>query len=210
MAGPSSRVPDKQIPFVQEVWRKATHMGAMVIPGGYYFLALSKSEMLTVMIPIAAAMVLIDISRLRGWKFWSHFACKIGGKMVRDHELAGDFTGATYILITVCFTVALYSKPVAIAALAFIVVGDTFAALIGRKFGRHRFGRKSVEGSLACLVGTCIVAWLVPDLAPLVAFSGAVVATLAEALSTKIDDNVTVPIISGLVMTLLIKGLATG
>ncbi len=210
MAGHSSRVPDTQIPFVQEVWRKATHMGAMVIPGGYYFLALSRSEMLTIMTPIAAAMVLIDISRLRGWRFWRQFACKIGGKMVRDHEVAGDFTGATYILISVCFTVALYSKPVAIAAIAFIIVGDTFAALIGRKFGRHRFGRKSVEGSLGCLAGTCIVAWLVPDLAPPVAFAGAVVATIVEALSTKIDDNISVPILSGLVMTLLIKGLAAG
>jgi len=207
MADHINRVPDKQIPFVQEVWRKATHMGAMVIPGGYYFLALSKSEMLTIMIPIAAAMVIIDISRLRGWRFWERFACKIGGRMVRDHETAGDFTGATYILISVCFTVAMYTKPVAIAALAFIIVGDTLAALIGRKFGRHRFGRKTVEGSIGCLAGTCLVAWLVPGLTPLVAFSGAVVATVTEALSTSIDDNITVPIVSGLAMTLLIKGL---
>jgi len=207
MEGNLSRLPDKQIPFVQEVWRKATHLGAMIIPCGYYFLDLSKSEMLTIMIPVAVAMVIIDISRLRGWRFWKQFACKIGGRMVRDHETAGDFTGATYILISVCLTVALYAKPVAIAALAFIVVGDTLAALIGRKFGRHRFGRKTVEGSLGCLAGTCLVAWFVPGLTPLVAFSGAVVAAVTEALSTSIDDNITVPIVSGLVMTLLIKSL---
>jgi dolichol kinase len=205
MADPTSQGQEKQIPFVQEIWRKSTHMGAMIIPGGYYFLHLSKSEMLSIMIPCAVIMVMIDISRLRRWSFWERFACKIGGKMVRGHEAAGDFTGASYILISVCLTVAMYTKPVAIAAIAFIIVGDTLAALIGRKLGRHRFGRKSVEGSLGCLAGTCLVAWLVPGLTPLVAFSGAVVAAVTEALSTSIDDNITVPIISGLVMTLLIS-----
>ncbi len=195
--------PAEQIPFSQELWRKATHMGALVIPGGYYVLGLSRPEMIAIMAPIALAMFMIDVSRLRQWAFWCNFAERIGGKMVRDHEKSGDFTGATYILISVCLTVALYSKPIAIAALAFIIVGDTFAALIGRKFGRHRFGRKSVEGSLACLVGTGIVAFLAPDLTIPVALTGAVVATFTEAVSLTIDDNITVPLMSGLIMTLV-------
>jgi dolichol kinase len=83
-------------------------------------------------------------------------------------------------------------------------VGDTFAALIGRKFGRHKFGRKSVEGSLGCLVGTLIVAALAPGLPMWVAAVGAVTATVTEALSVTIDDNITVPLVSGTVMTLLL------
>ena len=82
------------------------------------------------------------------------------------------------------------------------------AALIGRKFGRHRFGRKTVEGSLGCLLGTCLVAWLTPGLTAAVAFFGAVVATLTEALSFRVDDNITVPIVSGLAMTLLLKTIS--
>jgi dolichol kinase len=199
---------DGQIPFSQEVWRKTTHMGALAIPGGYYLLELSRAEMLYIMVPLALAMVFIDISRLRQWSFWNSFACKIGGRMVRGHEDAGDFTGATYILLSVCCTVALYDKPIAIAALAFIIVGDTLAALIGRKLGRHRFGRKSVEGSLGCLAGTVIVALLTPGIGLTVGLIGAVVATVVEALSTRIDDNVTVPILSGLAMTLATRILA--
>jgi dolichol kinase len=198
-----------EIPFSQELWRKGTHMAALVIPGGYYLLGLSRSEMIAVMAPIALAMLLIDISRLRQWSFWCKFADRIGGKMVRDHEKSGDFTGATYILLSVCATVALYSKPVAIAAITFIIVGDTFAALIGRKFGRHRFlGRKSVEGSLACLVGTSLVALLTPGIYLPVALFGALVAAVTEAVSLTIDDNVSVPLVSGLAMTLLQRVLA--
>jgi dolichol kinase len=129
--------------------------------------------------------------------------------MIRDHEANGDFTGATYILLSVCFTIALYDKPIAIAALAFIIVGDTLAAIIGRKFGRHRFSNKSFEGSFACLAGTVVVAvlvWLLMPEFPLsVGLAGALVATVVEAMPLGVDDNVSVPLVSGLVMSLLMR-----
>ena len=195
----------QQIAFMHEVWRKATHMGALIIPGAYHFLGLSKNQMLAVMVPAFALMILIDFARLRNWGFWRSFARPILSPIIRSHEEAGDFTGAFYILGSVCLTIALFSKPVAIAALAFIIVGDTFAALIGRKFGRHKFGRKSIEGSLGCLAGTVIVAFLTPDLPLQVGLLGAVAATIAEAMSFKIDDNVSVPLASGLIMSLFLK-----
>lgn len=198
---------DGQIPFTQELWRKATHMGALVIPCGYSLLGLTKGEMLWVMVPATIAMIFIDISRLRGWAFWTGFASKIISGMVRKKEEDGDFTGATYILLSTCLTVAFYEKHLAIAALAFIIVGDTLAALIGRKFGRHKFGggRKSYEGSLGCLLGTLIVAVLTPGLPIYTGIFGAVVAAVTEGLSFNVDDNVSVPILSGLAMTLFVK-----
>lgn len=197
---------ENQISFNQEILRKATHMFALVIPGGYYLLKLSRAEMLLIMIPIALAMLVIDISRLRQGRLWTSFAKKIFGSLIRHHEQAGDFTGASYILITVCLTVALFTKPIAIGALSFIIVGDTFAAIIGRKYGRHRFYRsKTVEGSLGCLAGCLITAMLLPDMALFVAVVGAVVATVVEAFPLSVDDNVSVPLVSGLVMTLTTK-----
>jgi len=198
-----------QIPFSQELLRKATHMGGLCIPAGYYFLSLSKAAALYIMVPVALVMIAIDITRLRNRGFWRNIAGPLAGRMVRGHEVAGDFTGATYILISFCLTIGLYEKYIAIAAICFIIVGDTFAALIGRKLGRHRFGRKSVEGSLGCLLGTVIVALLTPGLPLAVALPGAVVATVTEALSTNIDDNISVPIVAGLAMTLLTSILAS-
>jgi len=198
-------IASNQITFGQELLRKGTHMGALVIPGGYYFLRLEKTEMLGIMIPITIAMILIDISRLRQWLFWRAFARKILSPLIRQHEMAGDFTGATYILLSVCLTVAFFDKPIAIAALTFIIVGDTLAAIIGRKFGKHKFWNKSVEGSTACLIGTAIVAAFLPEIPIQVRFFGAVVATVVEALPLGVDDNITVPILSGLSMTLLVR-----
>jgi dolichol kinase len=192
-----------QIPFRKELYRKLTHLGALIIPGGYYYFNLSRFEMLSIMIPIAIGMIFIDISRLRGWRFWNLFRPLISS-MAREHEVKGDFTGAAYILTTVCLVVALFDKPVAIAALAFIMTGDSAAALIGRKFGKHKYGRKSLEGSFAFLVTAIITAYFIPDLPITIGLIGAAVATITEAFSLTIDDNLTVPLVSGLVMHLLL------
>ncbi|MCP4705352.1 MAG: phosphatidate cytidylyltransferase [candidate division Zixibacteria bacterium] len=193
-----------QISFQSEFYRKLTHLGALVIPGSYYYFKFSRFEMLCIMVPIAIGMILIDISRLRGWRFWNLFKPLITS-MARDHELKGDFTGAAYILTTVCLVVAIFDKTAAIASLAFIMTGDTAAALIGRKFGKHKYGRKSFEGSFGFLVAAIVTAYFIPDLPFGIGLIGAVVATITEGLSSKIDDNLTVPLISGLVMHLLLN-----
>lgn len=200
----------KQISFASESWRKATHTGALIIPGAYYYFGLSKFEMLSYMVPITLGMILVDICRLRSVWFWRVVARPVIGKMVRPHEKAGDFMGASYILLTICVTVALFDKNIAIAGLAFTMVGDTFAALIGRKFGRHKFGqKKSVEGTLGCFLGTSIVALVMwPYLPWQLGVGGAIVGALAEAYSFGIDDNVTVPLATGLVMTIILAVLA--
>lgn len=193
-----------QISFSDEIARKTTHMFALIIPGGYYLLGLEKSTMLMIMVPIFLFTFAVDFSRLRDGTLWRFGFKRLFSSMIRAHEAAGNFTGATYILGTTVATVALFSKPVAVAALAFIIVGDTFAAIIGRRFGRHKFlGNKSLEGSLACLAGTIIVALVTPGLPLIPALAGAVVATVTEAVSRSIDDNVSVPLISGLTLTLL-------
>lgn len=194
----------KQLPFKGELLRKLTHIFAIVIPGGYYLLELSKGQALAIMIPIALCMIGIDVGRLRGWRIW-HFLRKIISPMIRETETSGDFTGATYILTTACLAIAFFSKPIAVASLSFIIVGDPASALIGRRFGRHKFKNKSLEGSSAFLVAAVLVALFVPELALVTGLVGAFVATVTEALSFRVDDNATVPLVSGLVMTLLLR-----
>jgi len=198
---------NSQISFFYELMRKLTHMGGLVIPGIYYIFQLEKGEMLSGMIPITILVILADISRLRNWWFWRQTIVRnIFEPMVRPHEQKGDFTGASYILMSFCLTIALYSKPIALTAIVFIIIGDTFAALIGRKIKSPRFYKnKTIAGSLGCLGGMVSVAIFAPDMTLQVALGGALIGTIFEAFSFGIDDNVTVPILSGLGMTLLEK-----
>ncbi len=212
--GKSAEEQPAQISFFYEIIRKSTHMGALVVPGTYYLLELSKVQMLSIMIPFAILILFADVSRLRNWWFWrQEIIRKVLSPMVRSHEAKGDFTGASYILMSFCLTIALYEKSVAITAISFIIVGDTFAALIGRKIKSPKFYKnKSIAGSIGCYVGMAIVSMLVfymglavPEVTLPILLLGAFVGTFFEAFSFGIDDNVTVPILSGLFMTLLIK-----
>lgn len=179
-----------------------THLGALIIPGAYYFLDLNRSRMLWILIPVAVAMIIVDIARLRRWKLWNFFKPMMG-PMAREHEIKGDFTGAAYILVTACLVIALFNKPIAAAALAFIMTGDVAAALIGRKFGKHKFNHKSLEGSIAFWLVASAMVFLIPELPVLAGLIGALAAAITEAVSINVDDNATVPLVSGLIMHLL-------
>jgi dolichol kinase len=188
-----------------ELVRKGIHLFALVIPVGYYLVPFPLS--IGVVSIAAAVSILIDISRFNDWKLWHRLSFLLR-PIIRDHEVEGGFTGASYILSTSAVSMALFPKSVAIAAITFIIIGDTAAALVGRMWGRHKIiGKKSFEGSTACLVSLIMVSFLIPGLPMAAAIPGALAATLAEAFSGKIDDNLTVPIISGLVMLVIMSGL---
>jgi len=188
----------KDIPLSAELVRKGIHLFALVIPIGYY---LVPFPIAIICVSISAVVsILIDVARFRRWKLWKWLSVIIT-PIIRKHEVDGGFTGASYILTTSVLCMILFPKPVAMAALVFIIIGDTAAALIGRLYGKHKLiGSKTIEGSSACLLSTALVSLLVPGLPLAAGLCGAVVATVAEALSGSTDDNLTVPISSGFAM----------
>lgn len=194
-----------EISIPAEMIRKGIHLFALVIPIGY---SLVSFPVAMVGISVSAAVsILIDISRFNQWKLW-HLLSSLLTPIIRDHEIKGGFTGASYILTTSAIMIALFPKAVAIASITYIIIGDTAAALVGRKWGRHRIiGKKTFEGSSACLLSLVAVSFLIPGLPTIVAVAGALAATLAETFSGKLDDNLTVPVISGLVMLVVMNAM---
>ena len=120
-------------------------------------------------------------------------------------------TGSTTLLMSSLVCVLIFQKHIAVAALCFLIVGDTMAALVGKTYGRIKVFRKTLEGSLACLL-TCIIVVLIirpyldaqnplpANIGFVVGFIGAVVATLVELLPIPLDDNFLIPILSGAAM----------
>lgn len=190
-----------EISLSAELVRKAIHLFALVIPVGYFLVSFPVA-VISITVP-ALLSILLDLSRFEHWRLWD-IASPYLGPIIRDHEVKGGFTGASYILSGSAIVIIFYPKAIAIAAITFIIIGDIAAALVGRMWGRHRLiGRKSIEGSLACLASLVLVSFIIPGLATVVGLVGAVVATLTEALSGKIDDNLAVPIVSGAAMLLV-------
>ena len=116
-------------------------------------------------------------------------------------------TGATYLVVASLIAFLVFDKPVAIAALMFVSLGDPVAALVGSRMPGPRLAGKSPFGTLAFLVvglttASVLMAVDVVEHHWSVGV-GAGVAAVMELVPLRIDDNLTVPLISGAAVTLL-------
>jgi dolichol kinase len=117
--------------------------------------------------------------------------------------------GATWMVIAAAACAALFPPAVAAAALTIQMLGDAAAAVIGRRFGAHRWpgSAKSVEGSLAFVGaalagGIAVAAWPGASLAPGALVAGALVGAVAEGLPLGVNDNLRVPLLAGVALLL--------
>ena len=78
--------------------------------------------------------------------------------------------------------------------------------MIGRRFGKHKFLAKSLEGTLAFFLFACIVVLFTPKFGDayveyIIGFAGGAIGALIENISYGwADDNLTIPVSIGLTM----------
>ncbi|KPL03168.1 MAG: hypothetical protein AMJ90_03815 [candidate division Zixibacteria bacterium SM23_73_2] len=191
-----------EISIANELKRKAIHLGAVVIPLSYYFL-FSKHTALCLFVPAAIISVLMDIIRLSRWRPVTKVIRWFLRPILRRHERF-DFTGSSYILTAFVLSVIFFDKKIAVAVLCFAIVGDVAAALVGRTFGRVKVNdKKTLEGSLAFFFMCILIVIAIPSFPFWIGALGALVATLMEAVSFPLNDNLTVPLVSGMAMKVL-------
>lgn len=187
---------------IKELYRKSIHISSLVLPLSYrYILGYNKILAILILFPFALGAIIIELIRLENKSFKRVFY-RVFGIMMRKHE-AADLTGASYLLSSAVFTIALFPREIAFAVLSFLSLGDTLAAVIGIRFGVRKIKgtSKSLEGSLACFV-SCFAYSLIFGLHPGMSLIGAAAATFSELLNLPINDNVKIPIISGIIMSL--------
>jgi glycerol-3-phosphate acyltransferase PlsY len=181
--------------------RAIVHAAAGVaISAALYFLP--ETPVLIALALGTAVFIVIDLTRLRlpalGRRFLKWFA-----PCLRRAEDA-RVTGASYFLVGCLVSALAFQKEIAILAILFLSFGDPAATIFGIWKGRVRFWNKSFEGDAACLVSCLVISVLVvgisgrPALA--VGFAGAFFAAIFEALPLPVNDNLTIPIGSGLAM----------
>ncbi|MEH2106595.1 diacylglycerol/polyprenol kinase family protein [Nostoc sp.] len=144
--------------------------------------------------------------------------------------------GTVYFAISVTLLFGVLWRPdgpvdsvaIAVAGIMAMTWGDALAALIGRRFGQHKYqvgnSVRSWEGSAAMFVASTVVIFLVLLLLPgsslsplatplsfgwalLTAVVTATFATLAEAVSPHGTDNLSVPLVAAGVMWVIKQNL---
>ena len=115
-------------------------------------------------------------------------------------------SSTTFFLMACLLTIAIFNKGVAIAAMIMLVFGDPVAEMIGTRWGRTPLVGKSLEGTVgglcACLLAASPLIAAPLGLGAAVLVAGALAATFFELLPLPIDDNFSIPLGAGAVMTL--------
>jgi len=197
----------------KEFYRKIIHLSSLTIPLTYRYMLplifggsinaypLNAYRKLAVIVLslLASLLILVEIFRLEN-KYIRKIFNNTFGLLLRKHENK-TFTGSTYLLISSLICISLYLPDIAFVSLCFLALGDTFAALMGKVFGKRKFigTHKSLEGSIACFISTFVFSLFF--LHPIISLSGASAATLAEISNFPLDDNIKIPIFSGAVMS---------
>jgi dolichol kinase len=119
-----------------------------------------------------------------------------------------DCTGAAYVCWGAMAAVFCFSRDVAIAALCFLAVGDATSSAIGSFLAARSYKSARIYRSLgcflACLAAAGILHYFKLDINLAILAVGALSAAVFEALPINVNDNIRIPVGTGLAMTLLL------
>ncbi len=123
------------------------------------------------------------------------------------HE-AHHVNSATWYVTSLALLSLTFNPLVCAVALTVLGFSDPAAAIIGKRYGKHRFDNgRSVEGTVTfvlvgTLAATATMAIFHPDVvlwrALLIAFSASLAGGLTELFSSRLDDNLGIPVSAGL------------
>ena len=170
----------------RELYRKSIHIASVAVPLLVWVL---PREAGVALLGVAVAVALtVEWARFRlRWARY-HFL-RATRLLLRPHERT-SIAGATHMAIAYLLALLLFPKPIAVAAMLYNGLGDAAAALVGKRWGRHRVRwGKSWEGATAALAVNLGVGALVPGIPVTAAIAGAFAAAILEFLPLPIDDN---------------------
>jgi len=201
-----NRINDSTISYRDELVRKLIHLCSLSIPIIYYYI--SRTDALLILGVLSFLALIIDLARYKFPKF-GEFFYKIFGFLLRRHEkdkVKKNLNGATYVLLSAFLGVLIFPKIIFINAFAILIISDTSAALIGRRFGTKPFLKKSLQGTLAFFISAMIVIIIAPKLNNqvmefFIGFCAALVGAIVENISNDlVDDNLSIPLTIGFLM----------
>jgi dolichol kinase len=179
----------------RELARKAFHLASTALPLLVWLVPYALA--VAVLVPIAAVALVVDTARQQLRPVRYHFL-RLTRPMLRHRERRG-YTGATYMAVAYALAVLLLQpRQFAVAAMLYNGLGDAAAALVGKRWGRHRTSwGMSWEGWAAALLVDLAIGLAIPGIPWTGAAIGAVAAATLEFLPLPLDDNVRVTLGGG-------------
>lgn len=177
--------------------RKLFHaFNGIVVAVGLTLLGLSKDQALMALGGIGVLLLLGDALRLF-YKPANELFFRSFSSWVSPRE-ANRPASSTWYVFGILLTLVLVPMPEAVSGVLVLGLADPIASVVGQKYGRRPFLGGTVEGTTAfVIVALTILLVRHPWQA---AVPAAVLAAIAERRSWPLDDNFTVPLVTGVAL----------
>ena len=194
-------------PRPNNIARSAFHVASGVVG---LLLAEFAPWWLVVAVPVTLATTfwILEATRRRS-DAWNERLMRLFAPIAHDHER--ELVNSSTWYATALSLLSLTGSPLAFGAGAIVLgLGDPAAALVGRKFGRtHLVNNRTLEGTLTfAIVSFLAVAGVIllwhSELSTMrmiaVCTAASVAGALTELFSRRIDDNFSIPVVTGAVV----------
>ncbi len=185
--------------YRQEVYRKIVHISSSGIAILLWYFG--KDAMLPWVLAVAILFPILDWLR-KYIPLLKKLYFILFGIITRPYEHQ-VLSGASWVFMGAGFTAYLFNEKVAVIALLIMSLSDSAAALIGIQYGTTRLFNKSLEGTLAFLISTYLIIFLLSSASLMLLLIVSITATAIELLSTpKFNDNILIPVATAFILTL--------
>ena len=192
--------------LLRKAWHIGTGLTGLVL---YYKTGASAYTMASILFSVAMAGFLFDAIRLKNQNI-NNVAVKFMGPFMRESETTG-FSGLPFYALGTSISLFFFPEKIAVLSIIFLIFADPISSIFGIKFGRDKIlPNKSLQGTVAGFI-TCYVVTIVYCLGTagadfnllIFALLAGVIGACSELLSVFVDDNLTVPVVSGLGLTFI-------
>jgi diacylglycerol kinase (CTP) len=186
--------------WARKIWHIVTVFSIFLT---YQFAPYSVS--MGILFVACAILIPFDFLRLK-YKKLNDVALIFMGPLMRNSEVK-NAAGTTYLLAGVAVIAIFFPKPIVGLSLLFLAFADPLASYVGIRYGKDKIlGNKSIQGFLMAFSVCAVITFLFLSGFDLLVSRRVVIAALcgmvgafAELLPiAKLDDNLTMPILSAL------------
>jgi len=184
-----------------EILREAIHIGSFSIPFVCMYL-LNHYVVSLIILSITVLYILSEFLRIRGVNL--PITSTITWKTAIKPELYEIATAPVFFALGIILSLMLFDPHISYVLVAILTLGDGFATIFGKTLGRTALPLnkgKTAEGSAFGFIFAFSGALLFID--PPKALISSAIGTLMELLPLPINDNLTIPLTTGLILTLI-------
>lgn len=188
--------------------RKVWHMSMGLMIAVAYLAGFPRTTAVIFLSSVLGLDLLVEMARLR-MPSVNEKVMRYWGLVMRSSEV-NRLSGVPYYLAATILAIGIFPKPIAVLSIVYLAFGDPIASMIGILYGQKSVrlaSGKSLIGTSAGVITCALLTFLfvttlhLPDSAVwILTLVGGLAGGTAELLPLEVDDNFSIPVVSGFVL----------